>query len=141
MAWLCQPLLRDVAFVLTDLWRATVRGLRIPQGKTQRDLAAPKVGHVAMVRSIACLRLGLTAHDEAGAAAHTLSRRLGFSGRQAEGGGAVSDSFLVTTAEPRLKNSRSWTRRLTVSLLVLISHRAARSQVLRGHRALLVFQL
>ena len=59
-----QPLLRDVAVVHADLWQA-IRGLRIPQGEIQRDLSAPEVEHVAIMRRIARLRLGLTAHDEA----------------------------------------------------------------------------
>ena len=96
-----QPLLR----VPADLWEATVYGPRIPQSEIQRDLTAPEVGYVAMVRRFARLRLGLTAHDEAGAAAHTLCRGLGFGGFQAEGVAAGSDSFLVTTAEPRLELS------------------------------------
>ena len=43
-----QPLPRDVAIVL-----ATVRGNRIPQGEIQRDLTAPEVEQVAMVRCVA----------------------------------------------------------------------------------------
>ena len=44
--------------------------LRIPQ-------TAPEVGHAAMVRRIARLRLGLTAHDVVVAVVHTPSGELG----------------------------------------------------------------
>ena len=50
----------DVAVVLADLWQGTVRGLRIPQGETQRDL----LWKLDMPRRIARPRLGLTPHDE-----------------------------------------------------------------------------
>ena len=53
-----QPRLRDLVYVPAGLWQATVRGFRILQSETQRDLTAPEVGHVAMVRRIERLRLG-----------------------------------------------------------------------------------
>ena len=56
-----------------------------------------------MVRRIVRQRVGLTAHNEAGADAHTASMGLDFG--QADGGRAGSDFVLVTTAEPRLKLS------------------------------------
>ena len=54
--------------------------------RRQRDLTAVEVGHAAMVRHTARLRLGLTAHDEMVAAARTPSGRLWFCGLQAEEG-------------------------------------------------------
>ena len=43
-----QPRLRDLVHLLADLWHDTVRDLRVPQGKTERDLTALEVGHVGM---------------------------------------------------------------------------------------------
>ena len=53
----CVPL-SSVYWWTADFWQATVRGLRVPQGESQRDLAAPEVERVAMVRCIARLRRG-----------------------------------------------------------------------------------
>ena len=61
--------------------------------------------HVAMVRRIARLRLGLTAQDEVASAAPTPRGGLGFGGPQAEDVGAGSVSPRAITAEPRLKLS------------------------------------
>ena len=106
----------DVAGILSwsDLWQATVSGLRIPQGEIQRDLTALEVGHVAMVRRIARLRLGLAAHDEPGTVAHTPRRRLGFGGPKADVGGARFDSVLVTAA-----SRSSWTWRWSLGSVFL----------------------
>ena len=58
-----QPRLRDLVHLLADLWHDTVRELRVPQGKTERDLTALEVGHVGMVRRIPRPRLGLSYTD------------------------------------------------------------------------------
>ena len=134
-----QPLLRDVVKVPADLWQATVRDHRIPQGDTQRDLPALEVGR--MVRRIAILRLGLTAHDEVVAVARTPSGEPGF-----------GPSLLGSPPLSRISSSRSsWTWRRTQSSRVFrrptfrrcahILRQAARSRALGGHRALRVFQL
>ena len=39
-----KPRLRDLVYVLADLWKDTVRNLRVPQGETERDLTALEVG-------------------------------------------------------------------------------------------------
>ena len=99
-----QPRLRDLVFILADLWQATVRDLRILQVETQRDSTVLEFGHAAVVRRIARQRLGLTPQHEVVAAAHTPSG-LEFGGPQAEDGGGGSVAARATTAEPPLKLS------------------------------------
>ena len=70
-----------------------------------------------MVRRISHLRLGLTAKDEAAAAAPTPSRGLGLGGPQGEDVGASFVSPRVTTGEPRVKRTRPWTPSSLVYLL------------------------
>ena len=54
-----QSRFRVSIYVPATSWQATVRDFWIPQGETQRHLAALEVGHAAMVQRIArCVRRG-----------------------------------------------------------------------------------
>ena len=91
--------LRDLVHESTKNWNLAVEDIVVKMGETSRKLSPIEHGHVAMVRRIARLRLGLTAIDEQ-AAIPTTGIGLGFGGPA-----AVQAPAAAPTAEPRLKLS------------------------------------
>ena len=60
-----KPKLRDFVYISTQSWDEAIAGMRVKDGDETRALSPFDLGHVAMVRRIARLRLNLTAIDEA----------------------------------------------------------------------------
>ena len=97
------PRLRDIVYIKGDLWDTTVEGLEIPvESGEPRVLSPIEQGHVAMVRRISRLRLGLSA-VEVPPAPVAAGGGLGFGGGLPQGPPAPTTA--ATAAEPRLKLS------------------------------------
>ena len=98
------PRLRDIVYIRGDLWDRTVSGLRVAvSGEGDPRPTSPiEVGHLAMVRRIARLRLGLTA-VEVPPATTPVAGGLGLGGGLPQG--PPPQGAVVSVAEPRLKLS------------------------------------
>jgi len=95
------PKLRDLVFIDVKDWSEAVASIRVDGADGARAMFPIERGHVAMVRRIARLRLGLTAIDEISPTASN-----GSAGR--DGVGAITGDGAappIPVAEPRLKLS------------------------------------
>jgi len=93
------PKLRDFVYISATCWDDAIAGMRVKDGDELRAPSPFDVGHVAMVRRIARIRLNLTAIDEASVHPTNLSM-----GRDVGAAASVGDGppSAAPTAEPRL---------------------------------------
>jgi len=96
------PKLRDLVFIDVKDWNEAVASIRVDGADGARAMFPIERGHVAMVRRIARLRLGLTAIDETSPAASN-----GSTGRDSGVLSIIGDGAAppIPVAEPRLKLS------------------------------------
>jgi len=97
-----RPKLRDFVYISLQAWNEAITDMRVKDDDGTRALNPFERGHIAMVRRISRLRLGLTANEEISPAASNVS--LGKDGGVVAtlGGGAAPP---IPVAEPRLKLS------------------------------------
>ena len=105
------PRMRDLVYIKGDLWDRTVTGVEVLVPNEAGDDTEPRLltpieeGHIAMVRRIARLRLGLTAVELMPVVTLPVGG-LGFGGPSATPlGGVVLPTVAPPTGEPRLKLS------------------------------------
>ena len=117
--------MRDVVYIPGTQWDAAVDSLQVAipagEGTTSRDPSPKEIGHLAMLRRISRLRLGLTAVEEAPAQTpQSITPTLALGGPSPSG--PAPQGVVATVGEPRLKLSSVLDPVLDTELVRMAQH-------------------